>query len=231
MVMTDKHPDGHGEKTGGEEHDERGTYRDQRGWASFGDNSPMAGGDQHNYYGVSEGGRKTRVILEKESPSLISSTSTAVWSLLASIAAIGSSIWTISHFINGWPNWQAGSNLQTFLPKVAALFSSNGAILTGTVVLLVVAIAGWTYWNDRRRALPVFHRRHSLRRSLIPLRNRPGFFLRAKVYAECVACKDDNRPDVYGKLFCHPGDEAGIVRYKCKNGHLEAFRGRSIFAG
>ncbi|MGQ7311086.1 hypothetical protein ACUOFU_05210 [Microbacterium arabinogalactanolyticum] len=204
---------------------------DQSGWSTSGSNSPMAGRDQqnhtYNYYGLTEGGRRTDVIFGSTTPSSVTTEKLSVLSIASNLATIIALVWTIITTMVQL-GADAGVEPPGLFERLVSLAGNTWIPCAAMAVLLAITIALWRYRAARKRRWPIFYRRLSLRRPLVP--RRSGGFVRARVAAECVTCKEENRPGVYGRLYRTRSDRDGIVTYRCQNKHVSKFRSRSVFA-
>lgn len=202
----------------------------QPGWSTSGDQSPMAGRDQYITYGRTEDSRTTDVKLDRQRESWVTSRRVAVLSVISSLVTVGTFAWTAYRSTAAWSATSQTSAVDGVAARVAELVASLWLPVAASLVLLVITIDAWQYWNARRKKWPAFPRRRSMRRALVPGPAGSNKFYRATARAECAECRGNNRPEVFGKLYRAPDDTGGRLTYRCSNKHVTKFRGHSLFA-
>lgn len=212
-----------------------GTLRDQHnfnqpGWQTLGNNSPMAGRDVNITYAQTGDGQRVPVELRNEQPSWVTSTKAQIIAFASTVLSLLISLWTVLGPNINWGLWLQVSSASEFVNAVTATMSAGLPLFMTALVSVALTIVAWEYYLARKRNFPSYPGRLSLRRALIPSTSKPGTFSRTKVYAECPECRADNRPDIFARLFSYGRNATGEVRYRCPNGHVGQFRGRSVFS-
>lgn len=212
-----------------------GILRDQHnfnqpGWQTLGDNSPMAGRDVNITYAQTGDGQRVPVELRNEKASWVTSTKAQIIAFVSTVLSFAITLWTVFGPSINWGLWLQISSISGFVDTITATLSAGLPYFIAILVCMAISIVAWRNYRARKRNFPSYPGRFSLRRALIPSSSRPGTFTRTRVYAECPECRADNRPGIFARLFSYDRNAAGEVRYKCRNGHIGQFRGRSVFS-
>lgn len=204
------------------------TISDQSGVRTAGDHSPVVAGDLIITYGAAEGGKNTPVELRNSRASWVTSDRAKWLALVATVVSAAMSVWTIWGPVN-WRAFASVADIPSFLRALAETWAWGLSLILLTVISIIISVKSWRFFTARSRQWPIYYRRNSWHRALIPSKGKPGSFYRAKPVAECIPCREDNRPGVNAKLFGAKANRDGIIQFRCKNGHTGEFRGRSVF--